>query len=104
MMRVVISPRAKRDLQEIWRFTAERWNPAQARAYVTRIDAVIARLASPTGAPTRCDWIRPGYARARSGSHSVFVRADGDVVIVVRVLHERMNFAHHLGDEPAPEG
>jgi len=35
--------------------------------------------------------IRPGLRSARSGSHLIFFTCDDKQVMVVRVLHERMN-------------
>ena len=96
MMRVTIRPAARQDIAAIWRYTAATWDVPQADAYVTAFDDAIMRLASKPGSVPRCDWIRPGYRRLKAGSHYVFARIEGDQVIIVRVLHERMNFADHL--------
>jgi toxin ParE1/3/4 len=92
----VLRPRAKADLAEIWRYTAERWNTAQADKYYRGIVAELGKVAeSPTlGRP--CDDIRPGYRRQNVGAHVIFYRTDGEAVDVVRILHARRDFRRHL--------
>jgi toxin ParE1/3/4 len=55
----------------------------------------VALAQSPRSAP-QCEHIRPGYRRQTVGRHAVYFRVDADVVIVVRVLHERMDAQRHL--------
>ncbi|MBX9859486.1 MAG: type II toxin-antitoxin system RelE/ParE family toxin [Sphingomonas sp.] len=95
----MIRESARRDIAEIWNYTAVTWDVQQADAYVAAIDDAIMRVASNPDSVPRCDWIRRGYRRLKAGSHYVFARIEGDNVIIVRVLHERMNFADHLDTE-----
>jgi plasmid stabilization system protein ParE len=37
-----------------------------------------------------------GYLRYKSGSHTIFYRATGRGIYVVRVLHQSMNHERHL--------
>ena len=96
MMRVMIRDAARQDIAEIWNYSAVTWDVSQADAYVAALDDAIMRLASKPESVPRCDWIRRGYRRLKAGSHYVFARIEGDNVIIVRVLHERMIFADHL--------
>jgi toxin ParE1/3/4 len=43
-----------------------------------------------------CDHIRSGYFKYAAGSHVVFFRRDESGILVVRVLHQSMDFAPHL--------
>jgi plasmid stabilization system protein ParE len=51
------------------------------------------------------DDLRPGIQMAASGRHCIFFEADSVRVLVVRVLHDRMDDRRHLGtaDEPGEE-
>lgn len=91
-----LTPAALRDLESIWQYTAQQWGEAQAERYVDALHASFATIAhAPLAAPA-CDHIRTGYRRQGVQRHAVYYRLDADVVIVVRVLHERMDGALHL--------
>jgi plasmid stabilization system protein ParE len=45
------------------------------------------------------DDLRPGLQMATSGRHCVFFEADQSRILVVRVLHDRMDYQRHLGAE-----
>jgi toxin ParE1/3/4 len=94
--RIILSPRTQRDLDEIWDYTAKRWSIGQAETYIRQlwrdIEAVAAR---PTiGRP--CPEVRANYYRYPSGSHVLFYRRIDGGVDIVRILHERMDFAQHF--------
>ena len=91
-----LTPAALRDIESIWQYTAEQWGVAQASFYIDKLDACFDVLAqSPTVAPT-CDHIRPGYRRQLVEHHAVYYHIEDAKVIVVRVLHERMDAPRHL--------
>jgi plasmid stabilization system protein ParE len=43
-----------------------------------------------------------GDSDATSGRHCIFFEADDSRVLVVRVLHDRMDYRRHLGTTGAP--
>jgi toxin ParE1/3/4 len=45
------------------------------------------------------DDLRPGLQVVTSGRHCVFFEADQSRILVVRVLHDRMEYQRHLGAE-----
>lgn len=91
-----LSPAALRDLEDIWDYTVQQWGTAQADRYAEALDAAFQAVAlSPDSAPT-VDHIRPGYRRQRVERHAVYYRMEGDTVVVMRVLHERMDAPRHL--------
>ena len=48
------------------------------------------------------DDLRPGIQMATSGRHCIFFEADDSRILVVRVLHDRMDYRRHLGT-PRPD-
>ena len=91
-----LTPAALGDLEGIWHYTAEQWGTAQAERYLDALNAAFAGLAQASASVPSCDHIRPGYRRLLVERHAVYYRLDGTIVIVVRVLHERMDAPRHL--------
>lgn len=91
-----LRPQAREDLAGIWDYTATAWSPERADAYirliVSALEAAVAgrkelRLLEETGA---------GYRKVIAGSHFAVLREDAGTLIVVRVLHQRMDPSRHL--------
>ena len=96
MSRYVLSRRARADLTEIWKYTADRWTPEQADRYVLEIHAAIERVANDPRKGRPCDHIRPGYRKWNIGAHVLFFRPVSEGIEIVRVLHQSMDFDRHL--------
>ncbi len=43
--------------------------------------------------------LRPGLQMATSGRHCVFFEADESRILVIRVLHDRMDYPRHLNTD-----
>ena len=84
---------ARRDLLEIWRFSSSTWSEEQADSYLAGLDQLVLGLASGAvaGTPHGAD-----YKRLRFRSHIVFYRETARDIVIVRVLHSRMDVARHL--------
>jgi toxin ParE1/3/4 len=97
MTRYVLKPRAQRDLDEIWDYTAARWNIDQAEIYIRAIQRSLEMLADDPRLGRTCDDIRAGYRKHRVESHFIFYRViETDIVDVIRILHQSMDFERHL--------
>lgn len=94
-----LRPRARLDLGEIWRYTADRWDRRQADLYVGRLIQTIDDLRSPGRRTRTRDAIHPGLRSVKTGSHLIFFLMSEDGVDVVRILHERMDLAARLAEE-----
>jgi toxin ParE1/3/4 len=91
-----LTPAAEGDLEAIWTYTLQHWSAEQADRYIDTLTAAFAELAqSPKSAPA-CDQIRPGYRRRSIGRHMIYFRATTYGIIVVRILHDRMDAQRHL--------
>ncbi|QJU57796.1 type II toxin-antitoxin system RelE/ParE family toxin [Sphingomonas sp. AP4-R1] len=91
-----LSPRAQRDLEAVFDYTAHHWGLAQAMRYTDLIEAACADLAEAPQHAQDCSHIRPGYRRRGIGQHVIYFRPTGFGIAVVRVLHQRMDVARHL--------
>ena len=91
-----LTPAAERDLEEIWRYTLQRWGIEQAERYTDVLTAAFRELAAfPARAPA-CDHICRGFRQRHVGRHAIYFRVTDYGIAVVRVLHERMDVKRHL--------
>ncbi len=96
MNRYVFAPAADDDLVEIYLYTFERWNRDQADIYASQIRKTCDGIADGS---VRCKQIREfggRYFKASVGSHFIVCRRDSDLVIIVRILHQRMDLASQI--------
>jgi toxin ParE1/3/4 len=87
---------ADRHLREIWRYTRDRWSAAQADAYLARIEAALeAAIATPALLRPRPE-LGEGVVARRAVSHIVYGVVDDEMLVVIGVLHARMDPRRHL--------
>jgi len=86
LLKLTITPLAKRDLIEIGDYIALD-NPARATSFISEIETVITGLAAqPLLHPARDD-LAPGLRAARHGRYLIFFLPQETELLVVRVLH-----------------
>jgi len=97
MSRVVLSPKAKADLSDLWDYTYSVWSVEQAEKYVRELWAAMQEQTRDLTKSVDIGDVRKGYKKVRSGSHVIFFKVTRDgVVEVVRILHQKMDFDRHL--------
>ncbi|WP_339690898.1 type II toxin-antitoxin system RelE/ParE family toxin [uncultured Parasphingorhabdus sp.] len=84
-------PEALADLEDIADYTIERWGSKQARSYISSLGADIKSLSDfalrfPEHEPSGL-----GLRKMTSGHHLVFYLIDGEIVEIIRILHERID-------------
>ena len=90
-----LSPRAESDIEEIWLYTFKNWSTEQANRYHNVIVDAFEDLAAGRKTGRLVD-IREGYFKYPVGAHLVFYRFAETGLVVVRVLHQRMDVNRHL--------
>lgn len=95
-MRLVVARLARRDLQAIARYSEKEWGAARKAQYMAAIREKFSLLLQrpAIGAP-RHD-IAPGYRSHPVGRHLIFYRVEDKSVVIVRVLHQRMDVRLHF--------
>lgn len=86
---------------EIWRYSASQWSERQADKYTDSLFDAMAALAAEPNRGRACDEIHEGLHRYVRRSHVIFYVIEDFGVEVVRVRHERMDFAAHLANDEA---
>lgn len=96
MKRLLLTPKAKTDLNGIWDFSDLQWGAAQAEKYIRELWQAMQSLAADSSASSEITAVRNGYRKITSGSHVIFFRNTSDTLEVVRILHQKMDFDRHL--------
>ncbi len=97
MKRLVLTEIARADLAKIRRYSTRAWGRDQTSRYMDALRDTMKGLVRGTVFTRTRDDLRPAIQMARSGSHSIFFEADDSLVLVVRVLHQSMDYRRHLG-------
>ena len=98
MKRLVISAAARADLRNIARYSEREWGRARKKQYLSAIRERFARLLQqPESGIARRD-ISAGYRSLPVGRHIIFYRIKADAVVIIRILHQRMDAMLHLTD------
>ena len=86
-LRLLLSRRAKADIDEIWEFSAATWSPAQADRYLTGLDDILRLLCrQPALARLRREF-DPPIRMHPYRSHVILYRDDAATIDVIRILH-----------------
>ena len=96
MLEIVLRPKAEADVRYIADYTESEWGDRQAKRYIEALRAVINRAAMAPNLGSIVEGLPLGYRKMPSGSHRIIYRVDSDSLIVVRVLHERMDVGSAL--------
>ena len=96
MHSIVQSSQAEQDLTDIWIYTAEEWNLAQADLYLDELVAGIEGLSAHPELGYSRDDIRAGYRSLNVSRHIVFYTVTEEQVLIVRVLHKSVDVQRHL--------
>jgi toxin ParE1/3/4 len=91
-----LSGEADADIENIAEDPLRQWGLAQAEKYVLGLHETFMMLVEFPDLGRDASDIRPGYRKIESASHSVFYKRTEDGVLIVRVLHQRMDFRRLL--------
>lgn len=95
---LVVSPAARREMADIWLYTADQWGVEQADAYIGQIESAIAGAVSLPDIGGPVVGLPPIYRKLKSGSHRIIYRFANNELVIVRVLHERQDVPDEIED------
>jgi toxin ParE1/3/4 len=94
--RLVVSKAALGDLKIIARYTEREWGQARKTRYLAILrERFAALLKHPQLGMLRED-LAAGYRSLPAGRHVIFYRLTNGDIVVLRVLHQRMDVKLHL--------
>jgi len=91
-----LSRRAATDLEAIAEYTIERFGIEQARRYRDDLKSCFNQLADNPELGRRAEQLERGLQRFEHQSHVVFYVCKPTGLLIVRVLHARMDVARHF--------
>lgn len=91
-----ISGPARKDLEEIWTYTASTWSIEQADHYVDILTTRMVWLSNNPDLWLVRDEIRPGIFSYNESRHVIFFNATPGLLSIIRVLHDRMDVKRHI--------
>ncbi|WFU01462.1 type II toxin-antitoxin system RelE/ParE family toxin [Rhizobium sp. CB3171] len=103
MKKLIFSPKAASDIDQIYDYTEEKWGYQQAEDYVFAMRDRCHALLNGTARGRKVGGIRSDYLALAYGSHFIIYKdgvqiyKDGvQTLTIVRILHRRMNIGAHL--------
>lgn len=92
MNRLILSPKAKSDLNNIWDYSLDTWGEEKAETYLRQIWAKLNECAENPELSASAAIVRKDYRKMVVASHVVYFKEIEDGIDVVRILHQRMDF------------
>lgn len=96
MLRILITPQAQLDLEEIFQYTLKTWGINQAEKYQDDLHNGMVQVAIDPKMGSDYDYQIGTYKKIQCNRHLIFYRVESQSCIIVRVLHERMDLISHL--------
>ena len=97
---LTISPAAKNDLSDIYRYSAEQWGQNKARAYLDTIKDAFWRLTEQPHSgvlrPELLDSLSDDTRSMLVESHVIYYQIGDHSVLIIRVLHARQDPGRHI--------
>ena len=89
--------KAVEDLTEIWNYTIDEWSENQADHYYQMLLDNCQDISSGRVIGKKYEGIFKSLLGFRAGKHIIFYRKiEGDVVEIVRILHEQMDLRNRI--------
>lgn len=97
MTKIEFTHDAERDLINIFLYGIEHFGPVQAERYTKTLNAKIEMAAEHPDFGVDYSFVVEGVRRYESVSHAIYYRPTQSGILILRVLHGRMDPARHLG-------
>jgi toxin ParE1/3/4 len=94
--RLVLSPKAQQDIENILRYTGEQWGEKQLLAYRDKLAGALEMLRdNPSSGHTNTE-LPETHRVYPVGSHVIVYRVQAHALGVIRILHRRMSLHLHV--------
>lgn len=96
MAKAELTHEAERDLIDIYLYGIEHFRHAAAERYANVLGAKITTAAGNPSFGVDYVFVRRGLRRCECVSHAIYYRETGEGILVLRILHGRMDPGRHL--------
>jgi len=94
-----LATRAEADIWKILAYTEKMWGEKQADEYAALLHKTLSNIEQNPKIGNEKPDLKNGIFCFGAGRHLIFYRIDGSTVYVLRVLHDSMDYVHHLSGE-----
>jgi len=91
-----LTPDAKASLSNIAVYTEETWGKRQHNAYIKQLDSCFHWLAVHPKQGKERPEVHPKLRSYGVGKHVIFYFNQETFIVIVNILHERMDFVQHI--------
>lgn len=95
---VVLQPEAQLDLESIAQYTGQHWGTSQRNAYVRAISRALTQLGENPRLGRLQEDVGRNVRALRVQQHIIYYRLHADTVMVLRILHGKMDAALHIDE------
>ena len=96
MIRLAVTHAARRDLKAIARYSEQEWGAARKKLYMAAIRERFAAVLHHSALGSPRDDLGSGARCLAVGRHLIFYRVEDEEVVILRVLHQRMDVKLHF--------
>jgi len=89
---------AESDTEQILRYTLRKWGAKQAARYAAQLETCLDQIATCQVQGRTFSERHPDVRSYRCGHHYIFFIWQGEIILVLAVLHESMDLIRHLGN------
>ncbi len=94
--RLRLRPAARKDIDDIWRYTSDMWSKRKANEYVRMLTGSLDVVDANPGLARLAGVGEPGLRKYVAGSHVIYFHIEPASIDVVRILHGSMDPKLHL--------
>jgi toxin ParE1/3/4 len=96
-MKLILSRRARQDMDAISAYTLENWGKTQLLDYVGGLLDSFDKIAENPNIGGKVQTAPPQFLRYSYRAHFIFYTCRDDDLHIIRILHQNMDIARHLG-------
>jgi toxin ParE1/3/4 len=93
---LVLTGEAQDDFEDILAYTQNKWGEGQRKRYAIQLNNALEMLEENPRLGTKYPKLPPIYQTYPVGRHYIIYRMEGSDVIVLRILHDRMDLPRHI--------
>jgi len=97
-MSVIRTEKAEEDIKEIYKHSFGEFGEAQAEKYYAGLEKRFISILEKTVHSTDYSFVAHNLRRTNYMSHAIYYRIEGDDVVIIRVLGQKMDELRHLDD------
>jgi toxin ParE1/3/4 len=94
--RLILSPKAQQDIENILRYTGEQWGEKQIEIYRDKLTGALETILGNPASGHGSTELPETHHVYPVGSHVIVYRVQADVIGVIGILHKRMSLSRNV--------